>query len=74
MSLLLRDFERADALDAALSERLIDGLVAAIDARGEAILAVSGGRTGQTDRGPENGTSYQAVYRALPTCRRGRFI
>ena len=45
MSLLLRDFERADALDAALSERLIDGLVAAIDARGEAILAVSGGRT-----------------------------
>ena len=45
MSLLLRDFERADALDAALSERLIDGLAAAIDARGEAILAVSGGRT-----------------------------
>ena len=45
MSLLLREFECADALDVALSERLIDGLAAAIDARGEAILAVSGGRT-----------------------------
>ena len=45
MSLLLHEFECADALDVALSERLIDGLAAAIDARGEAILAVSGGRT-----------------------------
>ena len=45
MSLLLREFDGADALDVALSERLIDGLAAAIDARGEAILAVSGGRT-----------------------------
>lgn len=45
MSLLLRDFERPEDLDAALSERLIERLAAAIDARGEAILAVSGGRT-----------------------------
>ena len=45
MSLLLREFDGAGALDVALSERLIDGLAAAIDARGEAILAVSGGRT-----------------------------
>ncbi len=45
MSFLLNDFERAEVLEAALSDRLIDALAAAIDARGEAILAVSGGRT-----------------------------
>ena len=45
MSSSRRDFESAEALDAALSERLIDGLAAAIEARGEAVLAVSGGRT-----------------------------
>jgi len=45
MSASRKNFEDAAALDAALSEILIDQLAAAIDARGEALLAVSGGST-----------------------------